>query len=462
MSTSNESWHTDGYFWLAGSEDDPIPGVLTRSEAGDFELALNGILGSPDAGFAPPVQARIPAIYGQTKKFPFLVLLGSLEENRSFNFGAVNTPESKISANRILTGSCPHEFDKAPLHKIRSVVPGLDAWLGVSGIEYQLVPDGNPIRATYMMPEPITFPIDDGIEVAFSFGREGPKIGRTVFEVSIKQLVYLEIRVNRPRSLEEMLQIQQQVVDLISFAVGVPLTIVSMDGKYAIPSIAPNGQWARVWIEYPGIDEEIPIPERMVFTFREVRENFGEMLKAWRNMVQAVEPTYQLYFATIRSSVMYAEHRLFNLFQALETYHRRAVGEDSEAKKKLISLRDKIIDSVPVVDRDWLKAKLAFCHEPTASERIKQLASLLNAQWIFGSDHDSVIQRITNVRNYLTHYSKKPPDEDLRSVRMMNFAAKLQVLCEDAFLHRLGLASERANGILRAKHRLESISFDES
>lgn len=260
-----------------------------------------------------------------------------------------------------------------------------------------------------------------------------------------------------------MLQIQQQIIDLISLAVGRPLTPPpNMRAEFAVPSSAIKGHWAELWFEREAIENEAISPHKMMFTFAEIRDTFDKMLRAWRTVVQEVNPTYQLYFATVRSSKMYAEHKLFNMFQALESYHRRAIPVDQQAKQASLARRDKIINSVADEDRGWLKEKLAFSHEPSASERLKALTAQFDAGWIFKNDPDNLIQRIAKVRNYLTHYGSKPPDEDLDPARVMNFAAMLQVLCEVIFLHCLGLSSERANLLLKNKRRLQSISLEES
>ena len=346
---------------------------------------------------------------------------------------------------------------------VKAVLMGLEKWLGISGFTLNFGTDFHGLKVNFELPDAITFNIENDFDVAFGFGYQSPSITWPQTEVSIKQIAYLEIITHNPKPLEDIRRVLQKVIDLISLAVSVPLYVIELEAKFAIPSSAANGQWAKVWVERHPVIDKIPHSMEMLLPFPEVRGRFQSMLNAWMSSLENIEPTYQLYFATIRSSTMYVQHRLFNLFQALESYHRRAIESDVEEKKKIIERREKIISIVAGEDQQWLSDKLVFCHEPSASQRIKELAVKLDAQWIFGDKPDSVVQRIANVRNYLTHYGadRKPPDEDLKIARMMNFSSMLQVLCESVFLHSIGLTHEDANKLLREKRRLEKITFSE-
>jgi len=255
----------------------------------------------------------------------------------------------------------------------------------------------------------------------------------------------------------------REIADLLALGMGIPLLISSLEGRFAVPETGANSQWAEIIIG--GINEseqEIPHYSKMIFTFKEVQDRFAAMASTWLSIVKEVEPTYHLYSATIRSSSMYAEHRLFNLFQSLESLHRRTVSPNESEKKLILERRDKIIAQANENDHAWLKEKLAFCHEPSAAQRIQDLTRRFGAEWIFGKEWESVIQRIAKARNYLTHYGKKPPEGDLEPITLLNFSSMLQVLCEAIFLCKMGFSNKEAETLLQSKRRLQNITYQEA
>jgi hypothetical protein len=196
----------------------------------------------------------------------------------------------------------------------------------------------------------------------------------------------------------------------------------------------------------------------MLFTFHEVRNNFQEVLCSWLRVVGNIKPLYALYSATTRGQELYSEHRLFNFFQALESYHRARFDIDKETKRRARIMREKIAASCSKDEQDWVRDKLQHLGELSAAERIRALIERFDARWIFEPDWEVALKRIKDLRNYFTHYSRKPPPESLDAASIYNDGSRLQVLCELILLVEIGFQPKEGAALLQKNARLQRLT----
>jgi hypothetical protein len=109
-------------------------------------------------------------------------------------------------------------------------------------------------------------------------------------------------------------------------------------------------------------------------------------------------------------------------------------------------------------ERDWVRDKLQHLGQLTAVERVKALVEQFQAQWIFEPDWEKAVRRIKDLRNYFTHYSKKPPTENLDSASIYNDGSRLQVLCEQILLVEIGFTPNEAAALLQRNRRLQRLT----
>jgi hypothetical protein len=454
-----EQWNSEGYFWV--DESEALPGFISYSAETGAQLRLTGVFGDPFQHWAQTSVTRLSVVQGSTKKHRGIFLLDVLERNRSiFMSGGMN--EALLSSTRILTTETSHDVSSALFLRLGTSFRGLDEWLDVSGFQVTIdFAESFAVKAFYRRPDPLVFHGDD-FDVEFKFTTRSPVLRRPQTELMIKQFAYLEIIPHQPKPFTELFACLVQTSDLISLAMGSPLSFAKLNGELAIPTVGNGWPSAEIWLKL-GRNRKVEEVEtnQFLFTLQEVKDEFQGMLKAWGNRLKVIEPTYNLYFAVSKSTGMHVEHRLFNLFQALESYHQRLEPTDKSAREEARKKRDAVLAAAPLEAKQWLKEKLAFCLEPTAAERIKDLVKRFEAEWIFPQPWEGVVQRIAKIRNYLTHYRNKPPDADLKLVALHNFGSMLQVLCEVLFLCELGFPKEKARAFLTSKRRLQSLTLQD-
>ena len=199
-------------------------------------------------------------------------------------------------------------------------------------------------------------------------------------------------------------------------------------------------------------------PLEMLFTFKDIQHRFNDVLSSWLKVTNEIKPLYTLYSATTRGERLYSEHRLFNFFQALESFHRMRFELNDEIALKAEMIREKISASCSPDEKEWIKDKLQHLGQPSAAERIKMLIEQFDGKWIFEPDWEGAVKRIKGLRNYFTHFSKKPPTENLDSASIYNDGSRLQVLCEQILLVEIGFRPMEASALLQKNGRLQRLT----
>lgn len=172
--------------------------------------------------------------------------------------------------------------------------------------------------------------------MAFAFGRERPGIRVVQKELTITQSTCANITFAKPTSLEASIEELLTLKNLVALGVGKSLSWKSITAKFAVVSTEGGGSWANI-LDSPGCAtcDEIIHPVEMLFTFSDIRHRLGQALDAWLRIGEEVKPLYMLYSATTRGQKLYSEHRLFNFFQALESYYRMRNEVDEQTKGKV-------------------------------------------------------------------------------------------------------------------------------
>lgn len=327
----------------------------------------------------------------------------------------------------------------------------------MSGFSIDFPTDFGSIDVKFRSPEQIKFELD-GIIVSLDFGRIGPSMTRPQKEASIAQTLRLGISFEVPTRREDAMEILMKITNLFALGIGSPPSWSDIQVKFAIPSTEIDGQWADLLDRPAEVQSEDEIPWfKMLFTFGDVQKRFRDVLSSWFALTEDTRPLYTLYSAMTRLRRIPIELRLFNFFQGLESFHRMTHEVDSAIKQRADSLRKKILIACTEEERDWVQGKLQYLQEPSAQERIRTLVTEFGGEWIFEPDWVGAIKRITNLRNYFTHYSRTLRQGELRSNSIYNDGSRLQVLCEQILLIKIGFSIEEAVKLLRSKNRLDRL-----
>jgi hypothetical protein len=145
---------------------------------------------------------------------------------------------------------------------------------------------------------------------------------------------------------------------------------------------------------------------------------------------------------------MYVEHRFLSMVQAVESYHRQAIGGEYLTPEAYKPVYSALVAAIPPTENSAfiaaLKNRLRYHYQLALRKRLEDLVDLYGAlasPVLPGPT--TFVTRVVDTRNYLTHY-----DQDLRSRaatglgHQFNLIQRLRVLLEVCFLCELGLPQE--------------------
>ena len=301
------------------------------------------------------VPIRYPVVRGHTESLGGVSLLDATVVKQQF--GARPTA-SEIHSNLVIHSSSANDFASAPILELTAEIDCLHEWVGVSGFSYTFSPDFKKVQAGFRTPSALEFEVG-GDKVEFTFGRKGPAIHVIQKEMTMTQSTHVGITFSKPTCLLTSIERLLAVKDLIALGVGRSLAWKSIEARLAVVSTELSGSWASILDRPIGAPcDQTVHPTDMLFTFQDIKHRFQQALCAWLRIGEEVKPLYTLYSATTRGQTLYSEHRLFNFFQALESYHRTRNEVGAETKQRVKILKDKILAACTKEKQDWVRDRL--------------------------------------------------------------------------------------------------------
>lgn len=439
-------------WWRPAEPGKVLPGVLFQDDDQCWMLHLDGTF--DELPSAAPSGQPVP----MTLPDGFPVLLGLTSANRSITaFGCVTQggilPLFGRGSLKLRPTVIAHDvhFEERSDFALTSLsvrYSNLDVWADTSGFTIHTATASlYPVHVEYSIPGQVEAKLPNGMSVGVVFSVAGPSL-RAVSELQIVQRAWVIVRAAEDDSYEDLLQVSTGFADLISVAVGEPLRPLEISGTCKVSVGGGEIESKAIVI----VDNREPIaPEKrdvavrdMLFSLKDIRSRFAEIVLAWFTRSEVIRPLYSLYFGTLRSPFMYVEYRFLNMFQALESYHRRTRVTPLEEVQGYQERRDRILGAVQPADAKWLKRKLDRGFGPSAEQRIRELTEENRAGWLLDLE---AIKLAADMRNFYTHFSPEvearlPPKSD-RGRCMHNLAVRLQVLCEVILLGLVGFPDVR-------------------
>lgn len=458
-------------WWEPGAPDNPLAGTLFRDSAGTFRLSLDGHFGpsadhsdsadTTEMRVSPPMD-DLPLLLGETSEGKLITLIDCRVLKASGIPGLTKTSE-EIKPQLIAYDVHFASLDEFRLKSLSVRYTNLDQWVATSGFTTEF-PQSHPyaVSVHYVMPEPITASLSNGLTVGVHFAASGPTVGSSRSEIHIQQRAWIKVGASDERPYRELIGTITMVADLIALGIGQPMRPIESRAS-ALGSESIDAPQRSVFFDLHHNAEPIA-PEladvdatRMLFSMNDIRSNFGPILQAWFSQREKIRPLYSLYFGTLRSPGMYVEHRFLNMFQALEAFDRRDHVDSPEKVQRHEQRLSRILNAVEGEDdRTWLQRRLRYDNKP-AVDRLRRLIKKFKAAWIF-DDVQQETQLAGNLRNFYTHYDltleAKLPALEERPRAMHNLAARLQTLCEVTLLCEVGFAHDEISRRMHETNRL--------
>jgi len=157
-----------------------------------------------------------------------------------------------------------------------------------------------------------------------------------------------------------------------------------------------------------------------------------------------------------------------SLAQAIESYHRRLYGGEymlcDDYKDVYDTLMDAIPDYVGNDHKQSLRGRIRYGNEFSFRTRLKKIFENLgeNVTSTLIADKNSFINKVVNMRNYLTHYDKSLEDKVNKDEDLHLLTIKLKFIMEVCFLLELGIQSNKIEEFISRDRRYGHIKEKET
>jgi hypothetical protein len=190
-----------------------------------------------------------------------------------------------------------------------------------------------------------------------------------------------------------------------------------------------------------------------VFRLDDLGDDAISHLQQYFAQAEKARPAYALHFATVSRERMFIQQEFLYLVTALEVRDRVMVGgvylEESSFDNVLQTLRSAIPPDVDARFQDVVRGRLAYLNEHTLRDRLKRtLEAAQDALSFMISDPASLLSRIADARNYLTHYSPRVASAGGHGA-LFSLIPQLRALAEVTILLDMGLSHEEVKGIIK-------------
>jgi hypothetical protein len=191
-----------------------------------------------------------------------------------------------------------------------------------------------------------------------------------------------------------------------------------------------------------------------LFTFKDVENKFETCLQNWYRKYDELEPVYQLYFGALYGQFVYLNLKFLCFVQALETYHRRALGNEELPRDKHEKRIKNILDTAPIEYKNWLKYQLKYGNEPNLQRRFIDLFDKFTVPIrSLIPDENTFIKKVVDTRNYMTHYDLTLKEKSAIGKELFLITERLRILLETCLLSEIGFNSEEIKSLLCKRYQ---------
>jgi len=181
-----------------------------------------------------------------------------------------------------------------------------------------------------------------------------------------------------------------------------------------------------------------------MFTFKDIKDDFELIICNWFNILE-LETITTLIYLFYQNRKSYSENLLLDGVLGLEVFHRRLRQDTKKLKDDFKEKMERICENLNKTDAKFLTEKLEFGYEPNLRRRLRELISELDddLQRVIFKDKigkKRFIDRVTNSRNYYTHYSDSSRTSIAKGKDLLLLAKKTNFLLIIILLKEIGFS----------------------
>jgi hypothetical protein len=460
-----------GHWWINGRDKPSHGGVLTEE---DGELTLKVVI---PGGFsmAAVVQSASHAkevpetIHGRDEQDKPIVLFGCFRKGHSISQGQ---EEYEIKALAAAQGSEIPSWHEPIVRSLRVRIQYLHRWLETEYLQEITLPDGTKAW-TELRHDNLVFQITEGIQ--FRIRQESKnKPDNDGRRFSPECEVWLTF--DTPRTLEETCdRWVHWIAHFFSLLAGTDLrceeiTISDVD----LFALGDTMEDAMTWFDRRTSvlgrcatesrnRMSDPTSFRMLAPYSEVKEQLGQMLKAWYEVGERLDPVVNIFTTVVFHQSLYMTAGFLHLIQALEVYHAKSghfastqLPPDEHTERV-----EKVVKAVPSDLADWTRRKIQAGNYKYLNERLAEIfrANESAAKLLFG-DIDVMAGKMAYTRNYFTHYGKGPdPEKFLTQAEIGPLIFKMEHFLWMLLLKEVGAPESARQKVLNRASKIVSRSL---
>ncbi len=437
-----------GHWWIPENPDKKLPGTLLITEPREITLEVLGVF---DEGF-PLKNYNIPRIVGITEDGKPITLDRCFYKKRNIKIGP-GISKAIIIANTVFIGAEFKNGEELYFSKISFFMEGLNEWLSITGISVSHDWKTTSAKIDYIKPDDISFHLAPGLKFAIKFLPTFPGFF-PIHEAKIKQYVRMSIESTRLLKIEELTKLADKINNFFCLAMDKPVSInrVSVSSNQITEKISKEKK-RQVEIELYDINPtKSKMPPKidshnMLFNYKDISANFQDAMTKWLEKYETLEPSFNLYFSAATDAQAFLETEFLALAQALETLHRRTTNESQMPEDDYELLSRTLIKACPDRFQGWLKTKLRYGNELFMRERMKRLIEPFKQYFGTENERQSLVYKITNTRNYLTHYGPNLEQEACKGRTLIKLCMKMEALYQFHLLYAIGFSQKQINDI---------------
>lgn len=350
---------------------------------------------------------RPEIIHGISSDGKAITLYRCHENHRTFP--SLRFPKQTFDIDVILIGHHFKNLDDIKFKEISVYYSYLEEWVDISGLKPLNDNDNEEFKFTFEYKTPADVYLTENENYKIFIGFESninPFFRKAVKEFSINQRAYILIKtLTEGISYSESLDLIGLIQDFLTFGTMKIVSPLSISGKIESNTNSDNQSIEIIYsfLKTANFVEEVSSHD-MLFSFYNIRNGMGFLLKNWLDKADKLRYIYGLYFSTLYSPT-YAQIRFLNYIMAIEGYHR-AMGYVDLPKK---DHKKRINDVLEAVEKNcnehknWLTGRLHNTNEPGLERRLKTI--LGNYHDIFGGEEEfeEFVKFTYETRNTLVH-----------------------------------------------------------
>jgi hypothetical protein len=458
-----EELHSEGKWWLPGSENQPLIGNLAFNRQ-DTHGTLS-VYGS----FSGITEADI--ILGELSDGQEVTLHKCIIERIYPYLGGFQ--KSSIKVQTILLGSLfdtPNDITFSSIY-VRYRGDQINWWIkefhteGLFCLDKNEQPDKKEYSIKYFTRPSFKMKINEIYNITILSKPRLSKSEAEVRERSIKEEPGIEIQSlkEEKKSLEDYFEVHRIVLDFLNFIIPEEVTTELLCGIRQKKSNKSKGS-----ISSPTPEEEVKIfyssvipgmfkpdiIDRPLFP-RDILQDsiqvlFEKYIKKWFELSNT--PVINLYCAIMFNPKRYMEYLFLGLAQAIESYHADFLETESQARKELQKGFKEIKQALPDKS-DWLDNIFKDCYRRPYVERVRdvyqQYSGVCDQLFEF-NDENKFSQIVKDTRHYLTHWAKDLEKKAAKGHDLVFLTKNLQVLIQLCIMTLLGFPKEDIEKIYQA------------